>query len=136
MSDLYELQLALDLPDSAELDLLRWHLGEASQEEEGGEYPLLVGTGPAYRIGGALISTLQRSPQGWSLLARQEVHPDEFEPLRDLLEWLAARTITKGTIGYVRFYEDHIPDVLIAECGTVRQVSLQLAPGAEELLHG
>lgn len=139
MSDFYELQLALDLPDTAELDLLRWHLGETSQDDEQGdseEYPLLTGTGPAHRIGGALTATLQRNPRGWSLLARQEVHPDEFEHLRNLLRWLAARTTTTGAIGYVRFHEDDVPDVLITESGSVRQASLQLVPGAEELLPG
>ncbi|MFC7309001.1 hypothetical protein ACFQVC_32950 [Streptomyces monticola] len=139
MGDFYELQLALDLPDSAELDLLRWHLGEPAEGQEsyeGEEYPLLAGTGPARRIGGVLAGLLEHGPRGWSLLARQEVHPDEFAGLRHLLEWLAARTTTVGTIGYVRFYEAHVPDVLVVESGSVRQVPLELAPGAEELLPG
>ncbi|MFA3843776.1 hypothetical protein [Streptomyces aureus] len=137
MGDFYELQLALDLPDSAELGLLRWHLGETQETKEPDsdeEYPLLTGTGPAQRIGGALVGMLQRGPRGCSLLARQEVHPDDFARLRHLLKWIAARTTTVGAIGYVRFYEDHIPDVLVVESGTVRQVPLELAPRAEELL--
>ncbi|MFC9530343.1 hypothetical protein ACFVFJ_37330 [Streptomyces sp. NPDC057717] len=137
MGDFYELQLALDLPDSADLGLLRWHLGETPEDKEPDgdeEYPLLTGTGPAQRIGGALVGMLQRGPRGCSLLARQEVHPDDFARLRHLLKWIAARTTTVGAIGYVRFYEDHIPDVLVVESGTVRQVPLELAPRAGELL--
>ncbi|MFF8646521.1 hypothetical protein [Streptomyces sp. NPDC015345] len=63
MSDLYELQLALDFPDSlsaADLDLLRWHLGEDGDAVLDGagdaeEYPLLSSRGPAKYIGGAMV---------------------------------------------------------------------------------
>ncbi|MFI8434513.1 hypothetical protein ACIGJO_12315 [Streptomyces sp. NPDC079020] len=134
MSDLFELQLALDLPDSlssAELAILRWHLGGESDSDsetdgsgEAGEHPLLSSTGPARHIGGALTGVLCRGPGGWALLARQEVHPDEFEDLRLLLIWLAARTASTGAIGHLRFYETEIPDVLIAESGSVRRMVL------------
>ncbi|NJP82654.1 hypothetical protein HCK01_36165, partial [Streptomyces sp. AA8] len=84
MSDIYELQLALDLPGSlpeTDLDLLRRHLsdegGDAGHDEDDEEaggpetYPLLASRGPAWRIGGALVGELCRGPRGWALTARQ-----------------------------------------------------------------
>ncbi|MFI6089562.1 hypothetical protein [Streptomyces sp. NPDC051218] len=146
MSDLYELQLALNLPDSVsdpDIALLRWHLDgsqEASQAEnfqEVEEYPLLSSTGSASRIGGALVGELQRGPCGWALAVRQEIHPDQFGELHSLLMWLAARTTTIGTIGYLRFLEADIPDVLIADSGTVRRLtSPPVGSRQSELLPG
>ncbi|MFC0499437.1 hypothetical protein ACFFKE_32800 [Streptomyces mutabilis] len=67
--------------------------------------------------------------RGWSLTARQEVHPDEFDDLRRLVEWLGARTTSRGAIGYLRFSESTAPDVLIAQeeaaKGTVNCVVLR-----------
>jgi hypothetical protein len=122
MSDVHELLLALDLPvDSAEGDLalLRWHLGEEGEEpEEADAYPLFSSRGPAHRIGGACLGELARGAGGWALTVRQEVHPDEFDQLRDIVEWLARRTTTSGTIGYVRHLEQQVPDVLVADPAT------------------
>ncbi|MFD5001946.1 hypothetical protein [Streptomyces mutabilis] len=120
MADLYELQLTLNLPDSLpseEVDLIRWHLGQENGRYDGDayDYPLLYTRGPAHRIGGALVGELCSDVKGWSLTVRQEVHPDEFDDLRNMVEWLGARTTTRGTIGYLRFYESHVPDVLIAQ---------------------
>ncbi|AIS02319.1 hypothetical protein [Streptomyces glaucescens] len=133
MSDLYELQLMLDLPDSlpaGDVALLRWHLGDSAEESpEPDAYPMLSARGPAARIGGTLVGDLARSERGWALTARQEVHPDEFDQLRKLVEWLAGRTSTSGTVGYLRFLEHDIPDVLVADpaAGTARR--LTLSPG-------
>ncbi|MFJ1831211.1 hypothetical protein [Streptomyces sp. NPDC088178] len=130
MSDLHELQLTLDLPGSlpgADLALLRWHLeGDGSKPEATYTYPLLSGRGPAQRIGGVLVSVLEPSKHGWALTARQEVHPDEFDQLRELVGWLAARTSTFGTIGHLRGLEQEIPDMLVADpaAGTARRMTL------------
>ncbi|MEV6398880.1 hypothetical protein AB0M39_29540 [Streptomyces sp. NPDC051907] len=158
MSDLYELQLALDFPDSlpeADLGLLRWHLGQggdaASTETgetdevdgvgEGEEtdeaaameaYPLLSSKGAAHRVGGALVGELCRGPRGWALTARQEVHPDEFDDLQGLLAWLASRTTTIGAIGCLRFYESDVPEVLIADSGRARRLVLRAAGPARD----
>ncbi|MBZ9639068.1 hypothetical protein [Streptomyces sp. PSKA30] len=118
MADTYELQLALNLPSSLpsrDLALLRWHLGEeAERQDDEYEYPLLGGRGPARRIGGVLLGELCAHDRGWALTVRQETHPDEFDDLRRLVLWLGARTTTVGAIGYLRFYEAEVPDVLIA----------------------
>jgi hypothetical protein len=140
VSDLYELQLILDLPDSlpaADVALLRWHLGESGEEPQDPDaYPLLAARGPAARIGGTLVGDLSRSEQGWALTARQEVHPDEFDQLRELVEWLARRTSTFGTIGYLRFLEHNVPDVLIADpaAGTAQRLTLLPGRSAETQL--
>ncbi|MGW0842231.1 hypothetical protein ACWD26_19045 [Streptomyces sp. NPDC002787] len=127
MADVYELQLALGLPESlppADFALLRWHLGQVKGEEPGqGEYPLMAERGPAWRIGGVLVGELDRDERGWALTVRQEVHPDDFSALRWLVRWLGERTSTVGVIGYLRFYEALVPDVLVARDATVRRVT-------------
>ncbi|MFF9572900.1 hypothetical protein [Streptomyces sp. NPDC014685] len=155
MSDIYELVLAVDLRDELseqEVAELRWHLGAGPQpdrlsivtdfpvvtEDESGEWvvedepsPLLATDGGAWRVGGALCSALvvrDESPRkGWALTARQEIHPDEFEKLGELLGWLAARAHenhrfpddTTVRLGHLRFYENLIPDVLEVKDGRV-----------------
>ncbi|MCP9995270.1 hypothetical protein LUX34_05725 [Streptomyces werraensis] len=57
---------------------------------------------------------------------RQEAHPDEFDDLRRMVLWLGARTTTVGTVGYLRFHESHVPDVLVAEAGAVRSAVLRV----------
>ncbi|MFH8238410.1 hypothetical protein [Streptomyces sp. NPDC018321] len=76
--------------------------------------------GPAHRIEGVLVGELCQSGKGWSLTVRQEVHPDEFDDLRRLVELLSARTTSRVAIGYLRFYEFHVPDVLIAQEDAVK----------------
>ncbi|MFJ4980355.1 hypothetical protein ACIP6X_34415 [Streptomyces coeruleorubidus] len=140
MSDLYELQLHLNMPDSLpahDLALLRWHLGEGGEEsQEPDGYPLLSARGPAARIGGTLVGDLARSARGWALTVRQEVHPDEFERLRELVTWIAARTSTYGTIGYLRFLEQDVPDVLIADpaTGTAQRLPMTSGSAAPNLI--
>ncbi|MFG3002625.1 hypothetical protein [Streptomyces calvus] len=123
MADTYELQLTLDLPDSlapGELALLRWHLGEeGGAQDEGYEYPLWDGRGWARRIGGLQVAELRPVDWGWALTVRQEAHPDDFHDLRRIVQWLGARSITSGPIGYLRFYESHVPDMFIVQSGTV-----------------
>jgi hypothetical protein len=154
MSDVYELVLTVDLRDELseqELAELRWHLGIGPQPErlvmvtefpfvvvdDAGEpviehepYPLLAGAGAASRVGGALCSVLavRTEPQGkgWALTSRQELHPDEFERVGELLRRLAARAhaahrIGDDTvrIGYLRFHEDLVPTVLQVKDGQV-----------------
>ncbi|MFF1277603.1 hypothetical protein ACFVZC_30035 [Streptomyces marokkonensis] len=123
MADIYELQLTLHLPGSLppeDLALLRWHLGmEGGRQGDGYEYPLWEARGAALRIGGALVGELHPGGAGWALTVRQETHPDEFDDLRRIVRWLGARTTTVGTVGHLRFYEAHLPDLLIAEGGAV-----------------
>ena len=142
MSDLYELQLSLDLPGSlpaSDLALIRRHLGEGGDQapetsDPLAEYPLLSARGPAHRIGGTLVGELLPGPRGWALTVRQEVHPDEFDALRTLLTWLATRTTTIGTIGYVRFLESDVPDVLIATSDGIHRLPLRPGSPARHLL--
>ncbi|MFI8090199.1 hypothetical protein ACIF9R_18040 [Streptomyces sp. NPDC086080] len=83
--------------------------------------------GAALRIGGALVGELHSSEgAGWALTVRQETHPDDFDDLRRIVLWLGDRTTTVGTVGYLRFYEAHLPDVLIAEGGAVRREVLRV----------
>jgi hypothetical protein len=130
MADTYELQLTLDLPDSLsqrELALVRWHLGEEDGRQDGTyECPLWDGRGWARRIGGLHVAELRPIDGGWALAVRQEAHPDDFTDLRMILQWLGARTTTVGPIGYLRFYESHVPDMLIVQSGKVSCAFLQV----------
>lgn len=142
MSDLFELQLSLDLPSDLsndELNLLRLHLDaedrtSPAEPDEPDNWPLFCYRGPATRIGGTLTSDLQHGRRGWSLTVRQEVHPDQFSPLDSLLTWLGARTTTIGTVGYLRFLEDHVPDLFIADAGSITRVMLKQQQAAATLL--
>ncbi|MFZ4207387.1 hypothetical protein ACOZE4_21465 [Streptomyces griseoincarnatus] len=57
---------------------------------------------------------------------RQETHPDAFEDLRRTVLWFGARKRTLGTVGYLRFPEPHLPDMLIADIGAVRREVLRV----------
>lgn len=151
---MHELTIALDLRDELseqELAELSWHLGIGPQPErlsivtefpcvvvddagnpviEDEPHPLLAGRGAAARVGGALCSALASRAdlprKGWSLTSRQEIHPEEFEKVGELLCWLAARAhethLLGGDvvgIGYLRFLEAPVPDVLQVENGQV-----------------
>ncbi|MET9657790.1 hypothetical protein [Streptomyces sp. NPDC006510] len=147
MSDVYELAVSVDLRDELseqELAELRWHLGIGPQPErlsivtefpyvvvnEAGEpvvedepRPLLACSGAAWRVGGVLGSALagRADPprKGWSLTSRQEIHPDDFEKIGELLCWLAGRVHDTHrladhavSIGCLRFHEASTPDAL------------------------
>lgn len=135
MADIYELQLSLDFPESLaadELVFLRRHLGEG-ERQRGDEHPLLADRGAATRIGGVLVGELCFGERGWALTARQEVHPDEFDDLRSLVSRLGALTSSVGVIGYLRFYEEWIPDLLIVESGAVSRMTPSAGSRADEI---
>ncbi|WP_327356412.1 hypothetical protein [Streptomyces sp. NBC_01304] len=144
MSDLFELQLSLDLPKSLpqdDLNFLRWHLGQVPGEATAGldseAYGLLCIREPASRIGGLLLAELSRGPRGWALTARQEIHPDQFDALQTLLEWLATHTTTAGAVGSLRFLEEFVADALVVESGVIRRWSARKPAAAEaDLLPG
>lgn len=140
MSDVYELSIALnlreDLSEHEEAEL-RWHLGLGPQPEvlrivprfpvvveddndelvvEDHPAPLLGRHDAAVHVGGALVSALVRPRQPWNgpwaLTVRQEIHPDDFDLLSELLAWLATKaddrhTPSTGTVrlGWTRFHE-------------------------------
>ncbi|MFJ9078819.1 hypothetical protein ACIRO3_26795 [Streptomyces sp. NPDC102278] len=154
MSDIHELRIAVDLRDEiseGELGELSWHLGLGPRPErlsivvdfpvvvvddsgtpvvEDDPYPLLSGQGAASRVGGELCSTLVSRAdlprKGWSLTSRQEIHPDEFEKVGELLCRLATRAdethlLGNGAVGVglLRFHETEVPDVLQVKAGQV-----------------
>ncbi|MCX4391749.1 hypothetical protein OG887_38365 [Streptomyces sp. NBC_00053] len=154
MSDVYELAVSVDLRDElseTESAELRWHLGIGPQperlsvvtefpivvEDEAGEpvienepRPLLAGSGAARRIGGVLGSALAGRAdlpwKGWSLTSRQEIHPDDFDRVGELLCWLAERvhdTHRHGddvvSIGHLRFHESLTPEVIEVANGRI-----------------
>lgn len=134
MADLYELVLALDLRDLTpdEEAELRWHVGAGERPErlvfgtdanleawplgdpndpdceweKAEPEALFAATGPAHRIGGALVRRLEPRDNGWALTVRQELHPDQFPALRSILERLGPRAARDGFVGYLRFYEN------------------------------
>ncbi|MFG2292591.1 hypothetical protein [Streptomyces sp. NPDC048603] len=144
MSDIHELQVTVDLRDGLsgqELAELRWHLGLGPEPEQLTvitEFPfvvvdddgnprienepraLLAGSGPAWKVGGTLGSSLTARTGlpggGWSLTSRTELHPDDTEQVGELLRWLAPRVHDThvhpdGTVrlGHCRWYEDPEP---------------------------
>ncbi|WP_329021926.1 hypothetical protein [Streptomyces sp. NBC_01423] len=136
MADIYELFMALDLregiPDE-EVAELRWHLGSGDRPEalrivaafpqvvgDDGEAvvddlpePLMAGRGRAWKIGGALVSLLEQAPDmAGTLTVRQEVHPDDFDIIGELLRWLAGQVDDRHRgadgavhLGWTRFFE-------------------------------
>ncbi|MFC0041716.1 hypothetical protein [Actinomadura rayongensis] len=129
MADLYELVVDADLPGdltAAERAELRWHLGLGPRPltlaivtdftevvfTDDGEpaivelpEPLLAERGAALRVGGPLTGAFTVRDDGAStLLARQEVHPDSFLRVGELLRWLERRATRCSA--RVRFHED------------------------------
>lgn len=145
MADIYEFVITMDLRDGLsdeEIADLRWHLGLGPQPErltivtsfpvvtdDDGQpqivddpRPLLAQRGAAWKVGGALFGELVRRDEpaaGWALTARQELHPDDFDLVRTLLDWLADHAYYYGAdlaapghshfVGYLRWYEDLQP---------------------------
>lgn len=149
MADAYELTLALDLRDDlteAETGELRWHLGLGPQpdglsivtefpfaaENDLGELvvedapaPLLAARGEAWKAGGELTADLVRTEKGWALAARQEIHPDDFDRIGELLEWLAAKAAPHlhrpdacVRVGRLRFCAEEDAAPLVVQGGT------------------
>ncbi|MFE6667331.1 hypothetical protein ACFVFH_27675 [Streptomyces sp. NPDC057697] len=154
MSDVYELAISVDLRDELseqELDELRWHLGIGPQperlsivtafpfvaEDDSGELvvaddprPLLAGVDAAGQVVGVLCSMpadrAELIGQGWTLTARLEIHPDEFDQVGELIRWLAVRahdthSHAEGVVslGCLRFCEDLVPEALQVVNGRV-----------------
>ncbi|MET7367893.1 hypothetical protein ABZS61_18955 [Streptomyces sp. NPDC005566] len=141
MGDMYAVDLALDLRASVPgtvMDDLRRHLGthpDGQDCEPGDEpddlVPLLAERGPAMRIGGLLVGEVARTGDGWSLTARQEVHAELLPDLDALLERLAHHCGTQGVIGQIRFYENHVPELLINDSGTLVRMALMPATNGD-----
>lgn len=131
MSDIYALDLALNLPgtvDSQLLSDLRWHLDlpqDGALSIEPGEFPLFDARGPGSHVGGALVGELTRTGDGWSLTLRQEVHAEFLDDAWALIERLARQTTTTGTIGQLRFYEAELPEVLTVRNHHIERVPVQ-----------
>ncbi|MFF9324897.1 hypothetical protein ACF1AY_09355 [Streptomyces sp. NPDC014776] len=150
MADLFELTLSVGLRDGLsdqERAELCWHLGTGPEPGtlrivtefplvvvdddgvpvvENHPEPLLAGHGEAFRVGGVLHSALVREGGGWTLTSRQEIHPDGFAGLGDLLVWLAARAADRhrrpdGSVelGGIRAYEDTRARPLLVRDGSV-----------------
>ncbi|MBZ4321375.1 hypothetical protein [Streptomyces huiliensis] len=124
MSDMYELRLDWHLDaglPAALLAALRGHL-EPDPEGERDPGPLFAGAGPAWRVGGVLSAVLSPLPDGWGLVVRQEIHAEQTDELRGLLDRLAPHTATPGVIGSLRFYEyeDEDGEVLEVRDGVLR----------------
>ncbi|BFO14819.1 hypothetical protein SHKM778_12070 [Streptomyces sp. KM77-8] len=154
MADIVELMLTLDLRDELseeELAELRWHLGLGPKPEtlrivtefpfvveddhgnlviEDDPYPLLGNSGEASKADGALASILLRRQKTsfgtWALTSRQEIHPDEFERVGELLSWLATKAGDShrrhdGSVhlGWTRLCEEHQPELLVVRDGVV-----------------
>lgn len=82
--------------------------------------PLLGVHGPAWKVGGMLSASLERTCLGWQLDARQEVHPQTFEEMTELMVWLyrrvdfgMVRADGSVEIGRLRSYEDSEPVPLV-----------------------
>ncbi|MGW6060572.1 hypothetical protein [Streptomyces sp. NPDC055189] len=144
MADVYELIVALDLRDDlseGEVAELRWHLGLGPRpvtltvvrefpvvvEDDSGELvteddpvPLLGCHDTALKVDGVLTSVLLPREGGWALTARQEIHPDDFDRVGELLAWLATKTAGHHErfdgavrVGWIRFYEVDQPTPLV-----------------------
>lgn len=88
--------------------------------------PVLGRTGMALRGGGESTADVTPTAGGWVLSVRQELHPDEFDAVGDLLTWAAARaddahTSPDGSVelGRLRFLEDIDPVPLVFRDGRV-----------------
>ncbi|MEU0202746.1 MULTISPECIES: hypothetical protein [unclassified Streptomyces] len=136
MSDLYAVDLALDLSPTAPeavLAHLRRHLEADTADDDNDEadwpdfVPLLADRGPASRIGGLLTGELIRGASHWSLTARQEIHAELLPDLVALAEMLAFNARIDGVIGQVRFYENDIPELLVSSSGTLVKMPLREA---------
>ncbi|MGE7389913.1 hypothetical protein ACQKM2_30980 [Streptomyces sp. NPDC004126] len=135
MADLYALELALDLDASTPepvLALIRDHMEPYG--EDAGHYDedldayipppfkVLAERGPAYRVGGECTAHLTRTPTGWTLTARQEVHAESLPDVEQFLTALTPHLTTPtAPLGTLRFYEDADPEpIRLDASGAVR----------------
>ncbi|RSS35602.1 hypothetical protein EF912_36060, partial [Streptomyces sp. WAC07061] len=100
MADLYALELALTLDASTPepvLALIRDHMEPYAEDGEAGSggdewvpppFKVLAERGPAYRVGGECTAALTRTPAGWTLTARQEIHAENLPDAEHFLEAL------------------------------------------------
>ena len=154
MADIHELMLTLDLRDELsedELAELRWHFGLGPKPEilrivtefpfwdvdDDGELvvedhpqPLLGGHGEAFEVEGALVSVLLLREEirggAWALTSRQEIHPDQFDLIGELLSWLATKADDRhrrfdgsADLGWTRFHESRQAEPLVVRDGVV-----------------
>jgi hypothetical protein len=154
MADIFELNIVLNLRDDLsdeELAELRWHLGVGPQPEilrivsefpvvvvdDAGEpavenhpEPLLGQHGDAWKVNGALTSVLLRLEDptngAWALTVRQEIHPDQFESIAELLTWLSTKADDRHRreagafhLGWIRFHESDRFEPLVVRDGEV-----------------
>ncbi|MDK9497777.1 hypothetical protein QEZ40_002721 [Streptomyces katrae] len=136
MADLYALELALTLSASTPepvLALIREHMapyaedGVAEDGDDGDDFApppfkVLAERGPAYRVGGECTADLTRTPAGWTLTARQEIHAESLPDAEQLLNALTPHLTTPGApLGTLRFYEDPDPQPITPDAsGAVR----------------
>ncbi|RST07381.1 hypothetical protein EF910_06795 [Streptomyces sp. WAC07149] len=141
MADLYAIELALTLSASTPepvLALIREHMapyaedgvaedGVAEDGDEGDDFApppfkVLAARGPAYRVGGECTAALTRTPPGWTLTARQEIHAESLPDAEQLLNALTPHLTTpEAPLGTLRFYEDPDPEPITADAsGAVR----------------
>ncbi len=115
MADLYALELDLTLaPSTPEpvLELVREHMTPYPDgcAYEDAAFRVLAERGPAYRVGGDCTAALTRTPGGWTLTARQEIHAEVLEDVEQFLTTLTPHhTTAPGPLGSLRFYEDDAP---------------------------
>ncbi|EFL16725.1 hypothetical protein [Streptomyces sp. C] len=124
MADLYALELALTLAASTPepvLALIRDHMepyaedADSDSDSDGDEYvpppfKVLAERGPAYRVGGECTAALTRTPTGWTLTARQEIHTENLPDAEQFLDALTPHLTTpEAPLGTLRFYEDPAP---------------------------
>ncbi|MFD0353051.1 hypothetical protein ACFVHW_04765 [Streptomyces sp. NPDC127110] len=131
MADLYALELALTLAASTPepvLALIREHMEPYAEDGDDGDdftpppFTVLAERGPAYRVGGECTAALTRTPAGWTLTARQEIHAESLPDVEQFLEALTPHLTTPGTpLGTLRFYENTDPAPITPDAsGAVR----------------
>ncbi|MEU9015333.1 hypothetical protein AB0D12_37570 [Streptomyces sp. NPDC048479] len=154
MADIYELSIVLNLAENLldeEVAELRWHLGLGPKpeklhivpafpvvvEDDRGELvtedhpvPLLGRHGEAWKVDGALVSVLLQPEDArygaWAVTIRQEIHPDEFDRIGELLSWLATKADDRHRpststvhLGWTRFCESDRFESLTVRYGKV-----------------
>lgn len=135
MGDHYDLFLSVRLQPGLSDEVMyeiRWHLGvedepptrfEALSDDAGwfhGEpVPLFAGLEPNYSDNGVdvaeIMPSADRYPDGqqrWLLTLRQSVHEDELGWAMDVAGWIVSKAETTGWVGFLRYSQDPVPDLL------------------------